>query len=363
MLHFDFSLPPTAAIASLQAKKPEVLKDEARLKHNIYNRVFTIKGIADVDLLSDIQKSLSENLLKGEDFKIWKSQAQSLLASANTALSPKRLEQIYTQNILSAYNQGRKEAQFALKGEIYLRYVSANDSRVRASHRILHGIVLPREHPFWEKHYPGQDFGCRCRAEAYTKGQLERAGLKVSMSEEALAAFRANPPKPQNEDNLKDLRDIIAAKLNAHRGNPHAQVRLRGILRELEQRNERFKRINGLFTQAAQKQNKSVDSKIVSIAKTTPKLKNELGTNADEILLSGWTLRTHTHHSNVDSFDYSLVEDMLGSEYRVKHSKEGHIVYFSKLGYHYKAVFKKAVNDKGEEEIYLQSLVKGSKKI
>lgn len=71
-LEFDFSLPPSEAIAFLQSKKPEVLNELSTLKHNIYNRVFTIKGIANVDLLSDIQKSLSLALLQGQEFKEWK---------------------------------------------------------------------------------------------------------------------------------------------------------------------------------------------------------------------------------------------------------------------------------------------------
>ncbi len=50
---------------------------------------------------------------------------------------------------------------------------------------------------------------------------------------------------------------------------------------------------------------------------------------------------------------YSLVEEILGSEYRVRHSRERHIVYFSKLGHYYKAVFKVTENKK---EIFLVSL-------
>lgn len=172
MLHFDFNLPPSEAIAYLQSKKPEVLNELSTLKHNIYNRVFTIKGIANVDLLSDMQKSLSLALLQGQEFKEWKQNVQSLLTQSNTPLNPKRLKQIYHQNILNSYNQGRKMTQDNLKGEIYYRYVAINDSRTRLSHKLLHNTILPREHSFWEKHYPGADFGCRCRVEAYTKDSL-----------------------------------------------------------------------------------------------------------------------------------------------------------------------------------------------
>lgn len=98
--------------------------------------------------------------------------------------------------------------------------MTINDSRTRISHKVLHGLILPREHPFWEKNYPGRNgFGCRCRADAYSRKELERKGLKVSMSPQALAEFRANPPK-QNKDELTHLKNIIAQKLKVYVDNP-----------------------------------------------------------------------------------------------------------------------------------------------
>lgn len=356
-LKYDFSLPPNEAIAYLQSKKPLALDELATLKHHIYNRVWTIKGIANVDLLSDVQKSLSLALLKGQEFKEWKQNVQTLLAQSNTPLSPKRLEQIYHQNILSSYAMGRKMAQDHLKGEIYYRYVAINDSRTRLSHKLLHNTILPREHHFWEEHYPGSDFGCRCRVEAYTKAQLDRMGLKVRNISDM-----PNVPKAQYgiSDNNAALAHILNQKLKIHANNHNATARIKAIAEFIQQRNIRFKAINTLYKESAVKLDKSADSKSVVIAKATPKLQSELDTKAKEIYLSGWTLRTHTHHSNVDSFDYSLVEEMLESEYRVKNQGEFKIIYFSKLGEYYRAAFK-TTNDR--KEIYLVSLVKSSKEI
>ena len=221
----------------------------------------------------------------------------------------------------------------------------------------MHNTILPREHSFWEKHYPGADFGCRCRVEAYTKRQLDRFGLKISNI--------SDMPKVQEatfdiSDNNAAPAHIINQKLKAHANNPNAITGIKAIAEFIRQRNVRFKEINELFTQAAQKQNKSMDSKIVPIAKTTPKLQAELGTKAEHIYLSGWTLRTHTHHNKVDAFDYSLVSEILGSEYRVKTQGDLKIIYFSKLGEYYRAAFK-VTEDKSE--VYLVSLVKSPNEI
>lgn len=43
-----------------------------------------------------------------------------------------------------------------------LRYITANDARVRDSHRILHGVTLPIDDPFWRSWYPPNGWGCRC---------------------------------------------------------------------------------------------------------------------------------------------------------------------------------------------------------
>ncbi|MBB4117876.1 hypothetical protein GGR32_000148 [Mesonia hippocampi] len=55
--------------------------------------------------------------------------------------------------------------------ELYpnLMYVSVNDDRTRPLHKKWHGIVLPIDHPFWDKRYPPNDWGCRCSARRTSK--------------------------------------------------------------------------------------------------------------------------------------------------------------------------------------------------
>jgi len=42
-------------------------------------------------------------------------------------------------------------------------YVAINDGATRESHAALNGIVLPSNDPFWSKHYPPWEWGCRCQ--------------------------------------------------------------------------------------------------------------------------------------------------------------------------------------------------------
>lgn len=391
-ISLDFSTPPYEAIAALQSKKATSLlginKDvKAQLKQDFYNKAFVVSKVADIDVLSKIQQSLVNALAKGQSFQSWKKELKPFLDKSGYGdLNNSRLKKIYATNIQSAYAQGRKKAQMQrispkeyLKIDsltdtkvdidiakyddgIYFRYVTMQDSKVRTLHAKLHNIILPRKHPFWDRYYPPNDFGCRCRVEVIYANELLEKGLKPTHSlplEVAQIIPKDFTPKSPQDD----LRDIIESKLKTYINNNTATNALHKIMQEVDIRNERFRRINELYTKSALKQDKAQDNTKIIIAKTNQSLREALDITADNIYLSGWTLRTHTHHDNVDSFDYSLIEDMLDHAYKTKSSKERHIVYFMKLGYYYKAVFKKAINSEGKDEVYLQTLIKSSNEI
>ncbi len=41
--------------------------------------------------------------------------------------------------------------------------LATEDTHVRDSHLALNGITLPKNDPFWDKHMPPWEWGCRCR--------------------------------------------------------------------------------------------------------------------------------------------------------------------------------------------------------
>ena len=54
------------------------------------------------------------------------------------------------------------------------------DNRTRPQHRRWHGIILPRDHPWWETHYPPNGWRCRCKAMSVSGEDLEAEGWTVS---------------------------------------------------------------------------------------------------------------------------------------------------------------------------------------
>jgi hypothetical protein len=58
------------------------------------------------------------------------------------------------------------------------------DSRTNAGHLALDGIILPHDHPFWQRWHPPLDMDCRCSVTIMTQGQFERSGQAITSNAE-----------------------------------------------------------------------------------------------------------------------------------------------------------------------------------
>lgn len=123
----------------------------------------------------------------------------------------------YNQSYLeSEYLFATQSAQMASKwvefeqdGDEYnLQYRTANDSRVRYEHQLLHDITLPPSNPFWAKFFPPNGWRCRCNAVQVRKSRYPQSDSATAndLGEKATytvgkggvntsAMFRFNPGK------------------------------------------------------------------------------------------------------------------------------------------------------------------------
>lgn len=108
-----------------------------------------------------VQKAMREKLTDAEgnirsfaDFRV------DALA-VNDQYNVRYLHTEYEQAVAAA-QMASKWADFA-PGSL-LRYNTAGDDHVRHDHAIYDGIVRPKDDPFWNKHFPPCDWGCRCDA-------------------------------------------------------------------------------------------------------------------------------------------------------------------------------------------------------
>ena len=110
-------------------------------------------------------KSLTENAV----FRKLLFDAKGELKPFNTFLNDvKSINHLYNKDYLSAeYNNAVAASQTALlwnqyKDDDWLEYSTAGDERVRATHRVLDGITMQKNSPFWNTHWPPNAWNCRC---------------------------------------------------------------------------------------------------------------------------------------------------------------------------------------------------------
>jgi hypothetical protein len=72
-----------------------------------------------------------------------------------------------------AYQAGTYATGMADEDTTHWQYLTMEDERVRDTHRALDGLVLPKDDPFWEKHFPPWEWGCRCRVRGLNVDQVD----------------------------------------------------------------------------------------------------------------------------------------------------------------------------------------------
>ena len=226
VVKFDFYAEPAKVVEYLRQKRPEVHFDYDEIMHGAHHRAFTVAKITKLDLLSDVQESLAYAAENGLGFEEWKKSLLPTLAKKGwlgnvDAKDPKtgeikqiyvgsrRLKNIYNTNMRVAYAVGAYEEAMSSDAQ-FLRYTAVLDSKTRASHRALHGVILPKDHPFWDTHYPPNAWNCRCKARAYTKQELKSRGWSVT---ENIPSVEPHPDWAYNVGKTDNLDAVFADKV------------------------------------------------------------------------------------------------------------------------------------------------------
>lgn len=225
-MKFSFFEEPTAVYEYLKSKKPQAHFDYDEIVHDAHKKAFTIAKMTNLDLLKDMQSSLTKAFKDGIGFDEWKNSVKPMLAKKGwlgniKVKDPKtgeekeiyvgnrRLRNIFNTNMRTAYAKARYESQMQSLGE-YFRYTAVLDSRTREAHRKLHGKTLPKTDKFWDINYPPNGWGCRCKVQVLTEAECVARGIVPLtdgsfLPQAAEKDFRYNPGKVDKTDEiLKD---------------------------------------------------------------------------------------------------------------------------------------------------------------
>lgn len=124
-------------------------------------RAFLVTGLEDAAVAREIRDAIAK-LPQGEDYEKLKGGLLEKLGPWFDAdEARRRAELLLRLHGFQAYRTAsravhdRQSAVFSFR-----QYLSMDDSRVRPSHRAMHGMILPADSPFWRDHPGG--WGCRC---------------------------------------------------------------------------------------------------------------------------------------------------------------------------------------------------------
>lgn len=218
---FAMTLSPSRAIAYFQSKGLTPTMSWKDMQDEAHAVEFAVAGITKLDILSDIQNSLTRSLTEGMSFRQFQDELEPLLQRKGwlgrgliadddgvlqgKKLMPYRLDTIFRTNIQSAYAAGRYQWMVAnAKERPYWQYNAIMDGRTRPAHAALHGRIFRWDDPIWNTLFPPNGYNCRCFVRALTQAQVDAHPVGVESSD----AYMATIQQPYGTDG--EMRTVTA---------------------------------------------------------------------------------------------------------------------------------------------------------
>lgn len=203
-LGYAATLEPALAVDYFRAKGYDITWNWQEANAASHAKAFTVAKAARLDILDTLRTETDRAISQGiteHEFKQtltpslqaqgWWGKQVIVDSDGGAEVvqmgSPSRLSTIYRTNVATAYQAGRYQQQLAsVETHPYWQYIAILDGRTRKSHAAMHGRVFRWDDPIWDKLYPPNDWGCRCRVRALTEAQVKQMGLTVESSTGAL---------------------------------------------------------------------------------------------------------------------------------------------------------------------------------
>lgn len=171
--------PATEAVDFLKSKAVVSREVFDELLPELRARAFAIAGIEDAGVLQRVRDRIAD-LPAGADWNAVKRDVVEEISpwldagDGGTLASQRRAELLMRHHGFQAYRSAQYETIQRTKHVFpYLQYIATQDERTRASHRALHGVVLPADDPFWQTHTPPWGWGCRCQVVQISERQKQ----------------------------------------------------------------------------------------------------------------------------------------------------------------------------------------------
>lgn len=171
----DFSPQPhQEAIDLIQGKPPVTRAVFDEMLPELRGRVFTVTGIEGANVLQRVRDAIA-GLPAG---KTWDQAKDDVVAELDPFLgegAEGRAELLLRTHAFQAFQASNWRVAQEDVDTTHLQYLATEDDRVRDSHLALNGIILPKDDPFWDEHYPPWEWNCRCRVRPMNPDLVDEA--------------------------------------------------------------------------------------------------------------------------------------------------------------------------------------------
>lgn len=196
-------LAPDDAIAWFKARVPMTKGEWEQLEERARRRAFTVAGVAQLDLVTDVWAAMARSIAAGETFEQFKAAVGDKLAKAWGGEDPHRLETIYRTNVQMAYQAGRYRQMTeptVLRLRPYWLFDAVVDGRETEICRVRDQVCRLADDPWWRANYPPLHYRCRSGVRSLTKRQAEARGITVDLPETDPADGFGLAPIPEEWD-------------------------------------------------------------------------------------------------------------------------------------------------------------------
>lgn len=157
------------------------------IERGAHSRAFVVAGAMREELLADFRAAVGKAIESGTSLQEFRRDFKDIVkrrgwtgwtGEGSRAGNAWRTRVIYETNLRTSYAAGRwQQMQEAKKTRPYWRYRHSFASEdPREEHMAWDGLILPADDPWWNKHYPPNDWGCKCYVETLSEADMERLG-------------------------------------------------------------------------------------------------------------------------------------------------------------------------------------------
>jgi hypothetical protein len=183
---------PKAALDYIKKKKLKVGFSYKDVWNEEHAAAFTVAKAMQIDVLSDLHNAVTDAIGNGQSFDTFKKNIKPTLQekgwwgrkkmddpltgkTVDAQLgSDRRLKTIYNVNMRSAYQKGQYDRTMGSDLHPYLMYCNGPSINPRPEHQAWNGLILSKDDPWWDNHFPPNGWGCKCYTRAVTETQKEK---------------------------------------------------------------------------------------------------------------------------------------------------------------------------------------------